>query len=62
MNRREIMDECPEGHEEWLKSILDHFEDKFNEIRDKLAIDNISKLDQVEEAYDLAESTGQDLY
>ncbi len=62
MKRQEIMSECPEGHEDWLKDIIDHFEGKFQDIAEKLQIDDISKLDQISDAYDIAEKTATDLY
>ena len=62
MKRQEIMDNCPEGFEDELKDILEHFEGKFVDIRDMLDINDISQLDRVEDAYKIAKDTADDLY
>jgi len=65
MNRRDIVNSQPEGVEdieEWMKDVLDHFEEKFNEIKSKLDIQRLSDLDQIEDAYNIADKTAGDLY
>ena len=62
MKRAEIMGDCPEEFEDRLKEIIDYFEQKVNEIRDKLDIDKISELSNIEEAFDLAYKLSDDLY
>ncbi len=62
MNRRDIISDCPEGSEDWLNDIIDHFEFKFNEIKDKLDISEISELGAIEEAYNIADAVARELY
>ena len=62
MNRKEIMSDCPEDFEDILKEVLDYLECKFSDIQVLLTIDDISKLHQIEDARDLAEEIGTDLY
>lgn len=62
MKRKEVMEKCPDEFEEEMKSILDYFEDKFNEIRNHLEIDGIGQINQIEYAYDLSKEIATDLY
>lgn len=73
MKRSKILDDFPldydktvEGQEEdlldYLSSVIDHFENKFKEIKDKLEIQDLGELDQIEEAWQIAKDTAQDLY
>ena len=62
MNRKEIMEKCPDEFEDELKDILDYFEGKFVDIKEELEISGISQLDQIEKAYDIALETANDLY
>ena len=62
MNRNEIMEYCPEEFEDQLKDIVDHLENKFNEIRDLLDITRIDELDRITEAFELAKDISSDLY
>ena len=62
MKRSEILNDCPEGHEDYVKEILDYFESKFNEIKDNLSISQLRDLTNIEDAYSIAESVSKDLY
>lgn len=42
--------------------MIDHFESKFNDIKDKLEIQDLGELDQIEEAWQIAKDTAEDLY
>lgn len=73
MKRSKILDGLPlyydrsmeEQEEElynYLSSVIDHFESKFNDIKDKLEIKDLGELDQIEEAWQIAKDTADDLY
>ena len=62
MKRQEIMDNCPDDFEDEMKDILDYFEGKFGDIRDQLDINDISQINRVEDAYDIAKDVAGDLY
>ena len=62
MRRKDILNDCPEGHEDFVEGILDYFESKFNEIKDKLSITQLSDLSNIEDAYSIAASVCDDLY
>ena len=62
MKRKEIMVDCPGGFEDELRDIVDYFEGKFGDIRDMLDINDISQINTIEEAYDLAKEIADDLY
>lgn len=62
MNRKDILEDCPEGYEDQLKEILDHFEGKFNEIKLYLDIGCIADLENIANAYRLAVEIGDELY
>ena len=65
MKRQEIMNNMPEdieGAEKWMGDVLDIMESLLQEITQKLSIDDISELGQIEEARDIAHKAGNDLY
>lgn len=67
MKRQEIMDNCPAGYEAEMTAILDHFEQKFNAIRDYLDVDDLECLDVHEmesiiKACIIAYTTGIDIH
>tara|TARA_A100001391_G_scaffold33224_2_gene17975 strand:- start:5000 stop:5245 length:246 start_codon:yes stop_codon:yes gene_type:complete len=73
MKRSKILDDFPldydktvEEQEEdlytYLSSVIDHFESKFNDIKDKLEIQDLGELDQIEEAWQIVKDTADDLY
>jgi len=62
MNRREIMDGCPEEFEDRLKEIVDHFEGIFNDINQALDIKNLNDLESIVEAADISYKAAGDLY
>lgn len=62
MNRQQMMADCPEEFEETLKDIIDHIEDRVNEVKDKLEIKGVADLSNIEDAYDLAGELSFDLY
>lgn len=65
MNRQDIISNCPEDMElmeDYLKEVIDHFENTFQEIRDLLYIVYLSELDQIVQAANLACKTCDDLY
>lgn len=62
MNRREIMEDCPEAFESKLKEVVDYFEGKLVEIRDLLDIADITQLNHIEDAYTMVKDAAEDLY
>ena len=73
MKRSKILEDFPldydktiEEQEEtlynYLSSVMDHFESKFNDIKDKLEIQDLGELDQIEEAWEIAKDEANDLY
>ena len=73
MKRSKILDDFPldydktaEEQEEdlldYLSSVIDHFESKFNDIKDKLEIQDLGELDQIEEAWKIAKDEVDNLY
>lgn len=73
MKRNKILDEFPLDYDktaveqesdllDYISSVLDHLEDKFKEIADKLEITDICELDQVEDAWKIAKDTADELY
>ena len=62
MKRQEIIERCPDSFKDDMGVILDHFEGKFNEIRDLLDISSISELDKIYEAHKIADSTSDEIY
>lgn len=62
MNRKEIMENCPEEFEDELKGFIDNIESRVNEIESKLEIKGICDLSNIEDAFDLVQSLSVDLY
>ena len=62
MSRNDIMQDCPEEFEDRLKEIIDDIEDKVNKIKDKLDINKLSDLGDIEDAFDLASDLASELY
>lgn len=61
--RIDIMEDCPEGFEDRLRDFIDGLESQVCEIFDLLDnIDSVSKLDQIETAFDKLRELGADLY
>ena len=63
MNRKQMMQECPEDFEDKLKEILDHIEDRVNEA--KLYLDNVDgiyNLKFIEDSQTKLEQLSNDLY
>lgn len=56
------MQDCPEEFEDRLKEIIDDIEDKVNKIKDKLDINKLSDLGDIEDAFDLASDLASELY
>lgn len=62
MKRKDIMEHCPEEFEDTLKDFIDECESRFQEIRNMLDIKDIDQLDQISDAYRLADDYASDLY
>lgn len=62
MDRKEIMSICPDGFEESLKEFIDSIEDKVNEVKDKLEINGLGDLHQIEDAKYIIDELSSDLY
>lgn len=73
MKRSNILDNIPldygktvEEQEEdlvnYLSEVIDHFKSKFKDIKDKLEIMDLGELHQIEEAWQIAKDTAEDLY
>ncbi len=62
MTRKEIIDSFPEECEEQTINIIDYFEGKFIDIIDKLSINSLSDLAEIESAYNIAKLTAAELY
>ena len=60
--RSEIMDKCPVGFEDDLKDFIDKVEELSAEIVNKLTINDISDIGNVEDAYGLADNLSDGLY
>ena len=62
MNRRELMNECPEDFKDTLESFLDDIEAIVDDIKDNLNITSTSDLENVPKAEELAIKLGDILY
>lgn len=75
MKRQDILDSMPEisgdainadalhdALEKWMVDVLDHYEMKFKEIRDKLYVNCIDDLGGIIDAVDIAFECARDLY
>ena len=73
VKRSKILDDFPLDYDKTVEeqdedlcdyhsSVIDHFESKFNDIKDKLEIQDLGELDQIEEAWQIAKDTADDLY
>lgn len=57
------MKDCPEGSEEWVKSILDHFEDRVNSaLRLLKDVKGLDTLGNIEKCKTELESISDNLY
>jgi len=54
--------ECSKEYIDALGDVLNHFEERFNEIKRLLTIENVGDLDQISEAFYVAEKESDDLY
>lgn len=64
-SRDNIMSDLPECSEEvsdYVKDLVDYFEDKFSELSILLDINSVSDLENIETAKDLATKTKDELY
>ena len=63
MTREQILNDCPEGYEDWIKTVLDHIEGRVNDAKRLLAeIKSISDLEKVEECRAELAELSRDLY
>ena len=62
VKRKDILNDFPEECQDQIKDVIDYFEGIINEIKEKLSITGIGDLPDIEEAFDIATSTGEDLY
>ena len=73
MKRSKILEDFPLDYDKtiaeqeetlynYLSSVMDHFEVKFNDIKDKLEIVDLGELGQIEEAWQIAKDAADDLY
>lgn len=62
MNRKDIMSDCPEEYEDQLKDVLDYFESKFDDIKDRLKISSVADLCGIEDALEIATEACEELY
>lgn len=62
MNRKAMLDGCPEDFKERLVEIVDHLEGRVNEIEGLLSIESLDDLAQIVEAGEVVRSLASDLY
>lgn len=62
MKRKDIMDLFDDNHQDEIKDVIDHFEDRFNQIRSLLAEITINNIDDIVSAHDIANDVSDDLY
>jgi len=66
MKRADILESIEDRHSDdqanALSDAINHWECKFNEIRDLLACVDIGSLDNIVDAHNVAESASNDLY
>lgn len=64
MNKIPVLDDDEETEliHEYMKDIIDHFESKFNEIAELINISDISEIDNINRAYEIAKIAGDSLY
>lgn len=68
MKRSDVMNLAPGAIDEVeafvikVKDFIDHVEQKFNDIKDKLEINQVGDLHQIEDAYDIADEMSNNLY
>ena len=61
-NRNQILEDCPEGAEDFVEDLLDGIETQVHEIKNTLDIKELSDLVKVEEAFDMVEQLCEALY
>lgn len=62
MDRKTMMEDCPEEFEDRLKEIIDHVEGEVNNIVALLSIGGVDSLADITEAFEIAEVLAKDLY
>lgn len=60
--RNEIMEKCPDGFKDELKSFIDDIEHIVGSIRDTMQISDISDIGNVDTAHDMISELADDLY
>jgi len=62
MNRKEMLEDCPEEFEEKLIEIIDHIEGKINDVLETFKITSLDDLGEIVKAHDELSELAGDLY
>lgn len=62
MKRQDILNKFDDELHKEINDVIDHFESKFQEIRDMLDGFSFDNLDKIEDARNLADNTADELY
>jgi hypothetical protein len=62
MNRAKMLEDCPEEFKDKIAEVIDHLEERVNDVLDSVETFDINNLDKLEDARTELTSLSQDLY